>query len=143
MLDPKKLIFLDETGTSTNMVRTHGRSLRSERLLGYAPFGHWMTSTFVSGLRLSGIVAPWLIDCPMNSMIFRYYVEKHLAPVLSEGDIVILDNLSSHKAAGVREIIEAKGATIRFLPPYSPDLNPIEQAISKIKAFLRKAAARL
>ncbi len=124
------------------MVRTHGRCKRGDRLLGYAPHGYWKIATFISGLRLSGIVAPLVIDCPMNSMIFRQYVEECLVPVLSEGDIVILDNLSSHKAAGVRAMIEARGAELRFLPPYSPDLNPIEQAISKIKAHMRKAAAR-
>lgn len=141
-LDPHKLIFIDETGTSTNMTRLRGRSLRGDRLLGYAPHGHWLTTTFVSGLRLSGIVAPLAIDCPMNGMIFRQYVEEILLPELSPGDIVILDNLSSHKTAGVREMIEEKGATLKFLPPYSPDLNPIEQAISKLKAHLRKAAQR-
>lgn len=124
------------------MVRTHGRSLRGKRLLGYAPHGHWKVATFVSGLRSTGIVAPMLLDCPMNSAIFRQYVEQCLLPELKPGDIVILDNLSSHKASGVREMIEARGAQLRFLPPYSPDLNPIEQAISKIKAHLRKAAAR-
>jgi transposase len=142
MLDPHKLIFLDETGTSTNMTRLRGRSARGERLLGYAPHGHWLTTTFISGLRLSGIVAPLVIDCPMNGTIFHQYVEEILLPELSTGDIVILDNLSSHKAAGVREMIEAKGATLKFLPPYSPDLNPIEQAIAKLKAHLRKAAQR-
>jgi transposase len=141
-LDPAKLIFLDETGTSTAMVRTHARCKRGDRLLDYAPHGYWKIATFISGLRLSGIVAPLVIDCPMNSMIFRQYIEECLVPVLTEGDVVILDNLSSHKAAGIKAIIEAKGAELRFLPPYSPDLNPIEQAISKIKAHMRKAAAR-
>lgn len=124
------------------MTRTHGRCARGERLLGYAPHGHWKTTTFVSGLRLTGIVAPLVIDCPMNSMIFRLYVEQCLVPELNEGDIVILDNLSSHKAARVRHLIEARGAELRFLPPYSPDLNPIEQAIAKLKAHLRSAAER-
>jgi transposase len=141
-LDPRRLVFLDETGASTNLTRTHGRCPRGERLLGYAPHGHWKTTTFVSGLRLTGIVAPLVIDCPMNSMIFRLYVEQCLLPELNEGDIVILDNLSSHKAANVRALIEAKGAELRFLPPYSPDLNPIEQAIAKLKAHLRRAAER-
>jgi transposase len=124
------------------MVRTHGRSLRGKRLLGYAPHGHWKVATLVCGLRSTGIIAPMLLDCPMNSAIFRQYVEQCLVPELKPGDIVILDNLSSHKVSGVRETIEAAGAELRYLPPYSPDLNPIEQAISKIKAHLRKAAAR-
>ncbi len=141
-LDPHKLIFIDETGTSTSMTRLRRRSVRGERLLGCAPHGHWLTTTFVSGLRLSGIVAPLAIDCPMNGTVFHQYVEEILLPELTPGDIVVLDNLSSHKAVGVRYTIEAKGAELKFLPPYSPDLNPIEQAISKLKARLRKAAQR-
>lgn len=124
------------------MTRLRGRCPRGERLLGYAPRGHWLTTTFVSGLSLSGIIAPLVIDCPMNGAIFRQYVEQCLAPELSQGDILICDNLSSHKAPGVRDIIEARGAALKFLPPYSPDLNPIEQAIAKLKAHLRKAAQR-
>lgn len=107
-----------------------------------APHGYWKVATFIAGLRLSGIVAPLVLDCPMNSEIFRQYSEVCLLPELSEGDIVVLDNLSSHKASGVREMIEAKGAILKYLLPYSPDLNPIEQAISKIKAHMRTAAAR-
>lgn len=141
-LDPDRLVFIDETGTSTNMTRTRGRCMRGERLLGYAPQGHWKITTFVSGLRSTGIIAPLAIDCPMNSAIFRLYVERFLVPELNQGDIVILDNLSSHKAVGIRDLIEARGAELRFLPPYSPDLNPIEQAIAKLKAHLRRAAER-
>ena len=124
------------------MARLRGRARRGERLRASLPHGHWRTTTFVAGLRLDGIAAPMVIDGPINGEIFRVYVERVLAPTLGPGDIVIMDNLGSHKGAGVRAAIEAAGAELRFLPPYSPDFNPIENAFSKLKALLRKAVAR-
>ena len=141
-LDPAKLIFLDETGASTKMARLRGRSPRGERCRASVPHGHWKTTTLVAGLRLGGITAPGGIDGAMDGEMFTLYAEHFLAPTLSEGDIVILDNLPAHKVIGARAAIEAAGATMLFLPPYSPDFNPIEQAFAKIKALLRKAAAR-
>lgn len=141
-LDPAKLVFIDETGTSTNMARRRGRCPRGERLVAAVPHGHWKTTTFVAGLRHDGITAPLVIDGPMNGAIFKAYVEQMLAPTLSPGDIVIMDNLASHKVSGVREAIEGRGAKLLYLPPYSPDLNPIEQAFAKLKTLLRKAAER-
>jgi transposase len=141
-LDPDHLVFIDETGTSTNMARLRGRCRRGERLIGKIPHGHWKITTFVAGLRRDAITAPFVIDRPMNSAIFKAYLEQCLVPTLHPGDIVVMDNLSSHKSDEVREIIEAAGASLLFLPPYSPDFNPIEQAFSKLKAHLRKAAER-
>jgi len=141
-LDAKHLVFVDETGTSTKMVRTHGRCRRGQRLIGKAPWGHWKTTTFTAGLRCDGIVAPFVLEGPMNGESFLIYVETVLAPSLSQHDIVVIDNLSAHKVAGVRAAIEARGAILLYLPPYSPDLNPIEMAFAKLKALLRKAAAR-
>jgi transposase len=141
-LDAKRLVFVDETGTSTKMVRTHGRCRRGRRLIGKAPCGHWKTTTFTAGLRCDGLVAPWVLEGPMNGEAFLVYVDKVLAPSLSNGDIVVIDNLSAHKVAGVRAAIEARGAILLYLPPYSPDLNPIEMAFAKLKTLLRKAAAR-
>lgn len=141
-LDPAKLVFLDETGTSTKMARLRGRAPRGERCRAPVPHGHWKTTTLVAGLRLGGITAPGVIDGAMDGEMFTVYAEHFLAPTLDEGDIVILDNLPAHKVAGARAAIEATGATMLFLPPYSPDFNPIEQAFAKIKALLRKAAAR-
>lgn len=135
-------MFLDETWASTNMTRRHGRCARGLRLLAPVPHGHWKTTTLIAGLRTTGIVAPYVLDGAVNGVIFRAYVEQVLAPTLRAGDILILDNLPSHKVAGVREAIEAQGAQILYLPPYSPDLNPIEQAFAKLKAILRKAAER-
>lgn len=136
------MVFIDETWATTNMARRLGRSPRGERLVASVPHGHWKTSTFIAALRVSGLTAPLVIDGAMNGEIFRAYVEQVLAPTLGPGDLVILDNLGSHKVAGVREGIEAKGARLLYLPPYSPDLNPIEQAFAKLKSSLRKAAAR-
>lgn len=141
-LDTKRLVFVDETGTSTKMVRTRGRCRRGRRLIGKAPWGHWKTTTFTAGLRCDGLVAPFVLDGPMNGEAFLVYVEKVLAPSLSEGDIVVIDNLPAHKVEGVRAAIEARGAILVYLPPYSPDLNPIEMAFAKLKTLLRKAAAR-
>jgi transposase len=124
------------------MTRRYGRAPRGQRLVAAIPHGHWKTSTFVAGLRSTGLTAPLVVDGAMNGDIFRAYVEQVLAPTLKRGDIVILDNLSSHKVAGVREAIEAQGAALVYLPPYSPDLNPIEQAFAKLKALLRSLAAR-
>lgn len=140
--DLSKLVFLDETGTRTDMTRFTGRSKVGTRCFDHAPGGHWKTMTFIAGLRINGITAPWCLDGAMTGKAFKTYLKTQLIPTLSPGDIVITDNLSSHKVAGVREIIEARGANILYLPPYSPDLNPIEQVFSKLKTLLRKAMAR-
>src|ERR1700704_3061032 len=116
------------------MARPRGRCRRGERLIGKVPHGHWKITTFVAGLRHNGITAPFVIDKPMNSLIFRTYLERCLVPTLNPGDIVVMDNLSSHKSEEVREIVEAAGASLLYLPPYSPDFNPIEQAFAKIKS---------
>lgn len=142
VLDVTKLVFLDETGASTNMTRTCGRAPKGERCVASAPHGHWKTTTFIAGLRIGEITAPMVLDGPMNGPAFLAYVEQFLCPTLTPGDIVIADNLPSHKVAGVREAIEKTGALWQFLPPYSPDLNPIEKMFSKLKALLRKAAKR-
>lgn len=141
-LDKMRLIFLDETGVATDLARTRGRGPRGQRVIGKIPYGHWKTTTFLAGLRCDGIAAPFVVDAPMTGEIFLAYVEQVLVPVLKQGDLVILDNLPAHKVAGVRERVEAAGAKLLYLPPYSPDLNPIEQAFSKFKALLRKAALR-
>ena len=140
--EPHRLVFLDETGTSTKMTRLRGRCLKGQRLYAKAPFGHWLTQTFVAGLRYSGLTAPWVIDEPMTRQIFETYVETQLAPTLSKGDVVILDNLPAHKSEKAAQCLKQRGAWFLFLPPYSPDLNPIEQAFSQIKSHLRKAEAR-
>lgn len=141
-LDPQKLVFIDETGTATNMARQRGRCRRGARLIGRVPHGHWKTTTLVAGLRVDAVAAPFVIDQAMSGQIFRTYVERCLVPTLAPGDIVIMDNLPAHKAFGVRQAIEAAGAVLLYLPPYSPDLNPIEQLFAKLKALLRKAAER-
>jgi len=138
----KRLIFIDETGAATNMVRRYGRSPRGQRVKGYAPNGHWKTTTFLAGLTSSGIIAPLVVDAPMNRAIFTQYVRQFLAPHLNPGDIIIMDNLSSHKGVEVEAVIATRGATLLFLPPYSPDLNPIEMAFAKLKTLLRTAAER-
>lgn len=141
-LDPERLIFIDETGLNTKMARLRGRCRKGERLFASLPHGHWRTTTFVAGLRLGGLDAPMVIDGPMNGEAFLAYVEQVLVPTLAPGDVVVMDNLGCHKNAAVREAIQAAGAELRFLPPYSPDFNPIENAFSKLKALLRKAATR-
>lgn len=140
--DPARLVFIDETGTSTNMARLRGRARRGRRVVGRVPWGHWKTTTFVAGLRHDAITAPFVIDRAMTGAIFLEYLRQCLLPTLSPGDIVVMDNLPAHKGAAVRQIIEAAGAELRYLPAYSPDLNPIEQAIAKLKAHLRKAQER-
>lgn len=141
-LDPERLVFIDETGVSTKMARIRGRSPRGERCRAPVPHGHWKTTTFVGALRLSGITAPMTLGGAMNGTAFLAYVEQVLAPTLKPGDIVIMDNLPAHKPVAIRHAIEGTGARLFFLPPYSPDFNPIEMAFSKIKALLKKAAAR-
>jgi transposase len=141
-LDPERLIFIDETWATTNMARRYGRCPRGQRLVAAVPHGHWKTSTFVAGLRVNGLTAPLVIDGAMNGETFRAYVEQILGPTLAPGDVVIMDNLAAHKVAGIRQAIEARGAKLLYLPPYSPDLNPIEQLFAKLKALLRKAANR-
>ena len=139
---PQRLVFLDETSVNTKMTRLRGRARRGERVKASAPFGHWATQTFIAALRCDGLTAPWIVDRPMNRTIFETWVETQLAPTLKPGDMVILDNLSSHKSEKANAILKACGAWFLFLPPYSPDLNPIEMAFSKLKAHLRKAKAR-
>lgn len=141
-LDPDRLVFIDETWASTKMARTHGRAPRGERLRSPIPHGHWKTTTFVAGLRKGGMVAPMVLDGPINGVAFQAYVDQVLVPELAPGDIVVMDNLGSHKGAGVGAAIEAAGASLLYLPPYSPEFNPIENAFAKLKAMLRKAAAR-
>jgi len=141
-LDASRLIFLDETWATTNMARSHGRAPRGERLVAPVPYGHWHTTTFLCGLRQDGLVAPLVLDGAINGAAFLAYVEQMLCPTLRPGDIVICDNLASHKVSGVREAIEARGASLLYLPPYSPDLNPIELVFSKLKRLLRSAAER-
>ena len=141
-VDLKRLVFIDETWAKTNMAPLRGWAARGKRLIGKAPFGHWNTMTFIAALRPDSIVAPWVIDGPINGATFQTYVEQVLAPTLRQGDIVILDNLGSHKAPAVRNAIRAAGARLFFLPAYSPDLNPIEQVFAKLKHLLRKAAER-
>lgn len=135
-------MFIDETGAATNMARRYGRCLTGRRLLCKEPWGHWKTTTFTAALRHDGLTAPMMLDGPMNGEAFLAYVTNVLVPTLRLGDVVIMDNLPSHKIAGIKEAIEAAGASLCYLPPYSPDFNPIEQVFSKIKALLRKAAAR-
>jgi transposase len=141
-LDPERLVFVDESGLSTNMARRYGRSPRGQRCRAGVPWGHWKTTTFCAGLRRSGFTAPLVLDGPMSGETFLAWVCQFLAPTLAKGDIVILDNLPAHKVAGVREAITKTGAMLLFLPPYSPDFNPIEMAFAKLKALLRKAAKR-
>lgn len=138
-LDVRRLVFIDESGFRTNLVRLYGRARRGQRLVSHTPWGHWKTTTFVAALRHNQLTAPMVVDGPMNGRVFREYVRQVLVPTLKPGDIVVMDNLSSHKAAGVKEAIEAAGATLVYLPPYSPDFNPIEMVYSKLKWLVRSA----
>lgn len=138
----ERLAFIDETSVKTNMVKTTGWAPRGQRLVDHTPFGHWRTQTFIGALRHDRLDAPWVIDGAMNGQMFDLYIETQLVPTLCEGDVVILDNLSSHKSPAASKALRDIGAWFLFLPPYSPDLNPIEMAFSKLKALLRKAAAR-
>ena len=140
--EPHRLIFVDECGTKTNMTRARGRGRRGQRVRDHAPFRHRGTQTFVAGLRYDGLVAPWVLDGPMNRAAFEAWVETQLAPVLRKGDVVILDNLAVHKSPKAAALLRETGAWFLFLPPYSPDLNPIEMAFSKLKAHLRRIGAR-
>ena len=141
-IDPATLVFIDETWAKTNMTRRYGRSRLGTRLTEKTPCGRWETTTFLGALRNEGFIAPLTVEKPINGPLFLAWVEQHLAPVLKPGDIVVMDNLSSHKVTGIREAIEAAGAELRYLPPYSPDLNPIELACSKFKKLLRDGAER-
>jgi transposase len=141
-LDTTRLVFIDETAVTINMVRLSGRCPRGERLISHVPQGEWKTITFVAALRHNKMLAPMVLDGPINGASFVAYIEQCLAPTLKRGDIVVIDNLPAHKVAGVRAAVEAAGATLQYLPQYSPDLNPIEMPFSKFKAFLRKVAER-
>ena len=141
-IDPSRLVFLDETWAKTNMIRTHGWGPRGQRVKDMAPHGHWKTLTFLAALRHDRIDAPCVLDGPVNGSRFRAYIEQALVPTLAAGDVVILDNLGSHKGKDVRRAIRRVGAHLVFLPPYSPDLNPIEQVFAKLKTLLRKARER-
>ena len=141
-MDGERFVFLDETAATTAMTHLYGWGPRGERLVDAVPAGHWKTTTFVAGLRRDGVIAPCVLDGPMTGEMLRAYVEHILAPSLRRGDVVVLDNLPAHKVAGVKEAITAAGASLLYLPAYSPDLNPIEQLFAKLKALLRKAAAR-
>jgi transposase len=141
-LDPEGLVFVDETWASTAMTRARGRCASGKRLVMSVPQGHWKTTTFLAALRSDGLVAPTVVDGAINGELFEAYVRQQLVPTLRPGDVVVMDNLSSHKRPGVREAIEAAGASLLYLPPYSPDLNPIELAFSKLKGLLRSAGKR-
>jgi putative transposase len=141
-IDPERLVFIDETWTKTNMEPLRGWAPRGERLVAKVPHGHWKTMTFLAALRQDRIEAPWVLDGPINAEAFKTYVEKALVPTLQPGDLVIMDNLASHKGKAVRQAIRSAGAKLFFLPKYSPDLNPIEQVFAKLKHLLRKTAAR-
>jgi len=141
-LEPHRLYFIDETSVNTKMVRPYGWGRKGERLIMDAPFGHWITQTFIAALRCDGLVSPWVLNRPLCRESFDVYIETQLAPLLQPGDIVILDNLAAHKSAKAQAILKEKEAWMLFLPPYSPDLNPIEMAFSKLKAHLKAAAMR-
>ncbi len=141
-LDPARLVFIDETWVKTNMAPLRGWGRRGQRLRAYAPYGHWKTLTFIAALRQEGIEAPVVFDGPINGEMFLAYLEQALVPILRPGDIVILDNLGSHKSKAARRLVRAAGARLVFLPPYSPDLNPIEQVFAKLKHLVRRAQPR-
>jgi transposase len=140
--EPHRLIFIDECGTKTNMTRARGRARRGERVRDHAPFRHQGTQTFIAGLRYDCLVAPWVLDGPINRAAFEAWVETQLAPTLRKGDVVIADNLAVHKSPKAAALLRERGAWFLFLPSYSPDLNPIEMAFSKLKAHLRRIGAR-
>lgn len=137
-----RLVFLDESSTNTKLTKRTGWAPRGQRYRSHAPFGAWKTQTFIAGLRCHGLTAPWIVNRPMNRRLFEVYIETQLAPTLAPGDVVILDNVAFHKSETAEALVRARGAWMLFLPPYSPDLNPIEMAFSKLKHLLRKAAAR-
>jgi transposase len=141
-LDVRRLVFIDETWAKTNLARNYGRSRRGTRLLAKVPYGHWKTTTFVAALRHDELTAPVVVDGAMNGAVFLAYIQQQLVPTLRRGDIVVMDNLAAHKVAGIRQAIEAAGAEVVYLPPYSPDLNPIELVFSKLKWLLRSAGQR-
>ena len=141
-VDPRRLVFIDETWATTKMARLYGRAPRGERVVGVVPHGHWRTTTLVAALGLGGVRCSMLLDGAVNRLAFEAFVGQVLVPALSPGDVVVMDNLSSHKGPRVRELVEAAGATVVYLPPYSPDLNPIEPAFAKVKQALRSAAHR-
>ena len=141
-LEPTRLVFIDETWIKTNMAPLRGWGRKGKRVPAYVPHGHWRTQTFLAALRVDGLTAPCVFDGPINGRSFRAYVEQILVPTLRPGDIVVMDNLGSHKSRAVRQAITATGARLWFLPPYSPDLNPIEQCFSKIKHWMRHAQKR-
>jgi transposase len=141
-IDPARLVFIDETWTKTNMAPLRGWSPCGQRLMAKVPHGRWTTMTFLAALRHDRVEAPWLIDGPINGQSFRLYIDKVLIPTLRPGDIVVMDNLGSHRSSAVRQALRAAGAKLFFLPKYSPDLNPIEMLFAKLKQGLRKAAKR-
>jgi transposase len=141
-MELEKLVFIDESGAKTNMTRFYGRAKNGTRAVDSVPGGHWSTTTMISSIRLDGSTAPMVVNGATDKAVFKVYVEKFLLPTLKKGDVVILDNLSAHKGKEIRELIESVGAELWYLPPYSPDLNPIEKMWSKIKAILRKLKAR-
>jgi putative transposase len=141
-LDPARLVFIDETWIKTNMAPIRGWGRKGERLLGFAPDGRWRTLTFLAALRINALTEPCVVDGPINGVIFKAYIEQFLVPTLHSGDIVILDNLGSHRSGAIRSAIRGAGAKLAFLPPYSPDLNPIEQVFAKVKHWMRMAQAR-
>ena len=141
-IDPERLVFLDETWVKTNMTRPRGRAPEGTRLVCQVPHGHWKTTTFLAALRVSGLTAPLVVDGAINGDLFRGWVKQHLVPTLRAGDIVVMDNLNSHKVAGIREAIAGVGAEVLYLPAYSPDLNPIETVFSKFKWLIRSAGER-
>lgn len=137
-----RLVFIDETSTNTKLTKRTGWAPKGQRYKTHAPFGSWKTQTFIAGLRCHSLIAPWIVNAPMNKRIFEVYVETQLAPELSTGDVVILDNVAFHRSQKAQDLVKQRGAWMLFLPPYSPDLNPIEMAYSKLKTLLRKRAAR-
>jgi transposase len=141
-LDPQRLVFIDETWVKTNMTRPRGRALQGERLICHVPHGHWKTTTFLAALRVTGLTAPLVVDGAINGALFKGWVEQHLVATLRPGDIVVMDNLTSHKVSGIREAIHRAEAEIVYLPPYSPDLNPIETVFSKFKWLVRSQSRR-